>query len=70
MVITFVVDFAWAVYIQSLAENKYTKAAMWSSFITLTGFLTIISYVENHWLVFPAIIGGAVGTYCSQYFKK
>jgi hypothetical protein len=68
-VIDFVVDFAWSMYIKSLANNKSLKAAGWSAFISLAGGITVISYTENNLLLIPAVIGGAIGTYCSKYFN-
>lgn len=68
--IDFVVDFAWSMYIRSLAKNKSLNAAFWSAFISLAGGITVIAYVENNWLLIPAVVGGAIGTYCSKYFNK
>lgn len=65
-----VVDFAWSMYIRSLANNKSFQAALWSAFIFLAGGVTAIAYVENNWLLIPAVVGGAIGTYCSKYFHK
>ena len=63
------IDFAWAVYIKSLANGKHLKAALWSMFIAAAGGITVIGYIENHWLLIPAVIGGGIGTYCSKYLK-
>lgn len=68
--LTLVVDFAWSMYIKSLADNKHIRASGWAAFITLAGGLTVIGYTENHWLLIPAVIGGAIGTYLSKYFKR
>lgn len=65
-----VVDFAWSMYIKTLARNQTLKAAGWSAFISLAGGITVISYTTNHWLLIPAVVGGAVGTYCSKYFNR
>lgn len=69
-IIYFFVDFAWAVYIKALGENRYVKAALWSGFIALISGITIIKYVDNHWLLVPAVVGGMIGTYCSKYLHK
>lgn len=68
--IDFVVDFAWSMYIKRLADNKFGEAAGWSAFISLAGGITVIGYTTNHWLLIPAVVGGAIGTYCSRYFNK
>lgn len=69
-VLMLVVDFAWSMYIKSLGNNKHMAAAGWSAFISLAGGISVIGYTENHWLLIPAVLGGAIGTYLSKYFKK
>lgn len=66
---TGVIDFCWTMYIKALSKNDTVKAAGWSAFITLAGGITVIAYTENHLLLIPAIIGGAIGTYLGKYFK-
>lgn len=65
-----VVAFAWTECIKSIGERKAFKSAIWAGFITLSGAFTIISYTSNNWLLIPAVLGGAIGTYLSvKYFK-
>jgi len=68
--VTLVVDFAWSMYIKSLSNGNHLKAAGWSVFISLAGGITVISYTENNWLLIPSVVGGAIGTYLSKYFRK
>ena len=68
-IIDLLVAFAWGKCVKAVAENKPFIAAVYSSFITLSGAVTIISYNKNHWLLIPAIIGGAIGTYLSVKYK-
>jgi hypothetical protein len=34
----------------------------------LCGAFTAISYIENHWALIPATIGGMIGTYISAKY--
>jgi len=69
-IVDFVVDFAWSMYIRSLAKNKSLQAAGWSAFISLAGGITCIAYIDNNWLLIPAVVGGAIGTYCSKFWEQ
>lgn len=68
-IVDFIVDFAWSMYIKSLANNQSLRAAGWSAFISLAGGVTVIAYVDNNWLLIPAVVGGAIGTYCSKFWN-
>jgi tryptophan-rich sensory protein len=68
--IDLIVAFAWAKSIKAIASNKPVTAALFASFITLSGAITIISYTTNHWLLIPAVLGSGVGTYLSVCKNK
>lgn len=61
-VLTAFVDLAWAFYIRTLATDAGIKAAIWSSVIVLCGAFSMISYVEDRWMLLPAVAGAFVGT--------
>ena len=67
---TVLVDFGWAVYIKSLADNRVLRAACFSLFITLAGAFITINYVADHWVLIPTAAGGFVGTILSKYFTR
>lgn len=69
-VLYIVIDFAWAMYISTIAHKHYFKASVWSAIIMGLGAFGVISYIENKWLLIPAILGGAVGTYLTKYMKN
>lgn len=57
------VDFCWTFYIAKVAEKKAIAAACWSAMIMVCGAFATISYLENKWLLIPAILGAWVGTF-------
>lgn len=63
------VDYAWSVYIRSLATTKMLRAAVWSSIIVFAGGFTTIEYISNHWMLIPAMVGAFVGTIVSSLHK-
>ena len=63
--IMLVVDYAWSVYIRSAAERKAVKASITSAVIFLSSSLLTIEFVEDRWILIPAMLGGIVGTYLS-----
>jgi hypothetical protein len=69
-VLDFFIAYSWAACIHAIAERKALKAALFSSFLSLSGAISIISYTENKWFVIPAIAGGAAGIYFSTKYKK
>lgn len=64
------VSFAWARCIKAVADNQSLMAGIWSGILSLAGAVTVISYTHNNWLLIPAVIGSAIGTYISVKFKK
>jgi hypothetical protein len=69
-VIDFVVSYGWAKAVKGISDNDALKAALWAGFITLSGGISTISFIINHWLLFPAVLGSMVGTYVAVKFKK
>ena len=69
-ILDLIVAFAWGKCVKAVSDNEAMKAALWSSFITLSAAISIISYNQNNLLIIPAILGGAIGTYLSVKYKK
>jgi hypothetical protein len=69
-VATMFVDYAWSVYIRSLATTKMLRAAVWSSIIVFAGGFTTIEYISNHWMLIPAMLGAFLGTLLSASLEK
>lgn len=63
-------DFLWAKAIEAIGEGNPIRAATWGSITTLLLSTITISYVDNHWLLVPLLIGGWIGVYTSVKFRK
>jgi hypothetical protein len=62
-------DFFWAIYIKALSNEKFLKASIFSAMIMAAGGFTAIEYINNHWMLIPAVIGAFTGTYLGKYHK-
>lgn len=67
---TFVLGVLYSVYIKALSENKMLRAALFGELVVLCGAVTTVNYVENHWYLIPAIIGGFLGTLLTNGIVK
>jgi len=56
------VDYCWARYTASIADHKRWIAGLWSIGIGLSGGITTISFVTDHWLLIPVLTGYFIGT--------
>lgn len=63
-------DYFWGIYIKAMAKHQAIKASIFGAFIMLCGAFTAISYIENHWALIPATIGGMIGTYISAKYSN
>lgn len=65
-----VLDFVWAFYTLALTNHQSLRAGLYAgAWMTTQGFITV-SYVVDHWLLVPAIIGAMVGTYAASKMLK
>lgn len=60
---TFWLDFVWARYTAAITARLKLRASALAGFIILLSGAAQISYVENHWLLIPAVIGAVAGTW-------
>lgn len=61
----FLVDWVWAEYIKHTAAKNAWRSAGLSGVIVLIGAFTTFAYMEDRWMVAPALLGGMLGTYVS-----
>jgi hypothetical protein len=59
----FVADLCWAFYIVKVENKQAGKASFWSVALFLAGAAGTINYVNNPYLLIPACLGVAYGTY-------
>jgi hypothetical protein len=57
------VDVCWAKYFLSVSKHKPLPSAMWGSLIVLFGAISTINYVQDKWMLVPAVLGAFVGSY-------
>jgi hypothetical protein len=65
-----VVDFMWANYIAHIAKGNAVLSSLFGAAIYLLGSVVTINYVNDHWMLVPAVLGALVGTYLSVKLKK
>lgn len=63
-------DYFWGIYIKAMANSQAIKASIFGALIMLCGAFTAISYIEDHWALIPATIGGMIGTYASAKYSN
>jgi hypothetical protein len=56
-------------HIQVQKHNKL-KASFATFMIVVFGGVTFISYTKQNWLLCPAALGGAVGTYLTMFYNE
>lgn len=56
-------DYAWARYNIATADKQPMRAAILAVAIYFLGGLSTISFVDNHIMLIPALLGAFVGTY-------
>lgn len=59
----FVLDFVWAFYVDQVKERRAWSAAAWAGLLFLVSAFATVSYVDNHWLIVPAVAGAVMGTW-------
>ena len=64
-VAVFALDFIWVQFTMATANHQPYRAAFWSAWIYVAGGLSTILYINDHWLLIPAIVGAMSGTFFS-----
>jgi hypothetical protein len=61
--ISILTDIVWGLYIRRANEGKAISAANMTVGIMAFGAINVISYIQNHWLLIPIVLGNWLGTY-------
>jgi uncharacterized membrane protein (UPF0136 family) len=64
------VNFLWAAYIRHTSQNNAWRAALYAAATTLFSGTITITYVKDHSMIVPAILGAFIGTFFCLKFKK
>jgi len=68
--LTFASDICWTKYIMYVGKKDAIKAASWSAGIIVCGIVSVISYIDDHWLTIAVLLGSFFGTYYAVYKSK
>ena len=58
-----ITDIMWAKYTLAVAFLNPFLAGIYSAVIILMGAVTVVAYVEDRYMLIPAMLGAFVGTY-------
>ena len=65
----FITDICWTFYLLDVAAKKARNAAFWSAMIMLCSAIAITGYVQDHRLIFAAMLGAFLGTYSTIKYR-
>ena len=69
--LVFVTDILYTYYLKAVANDKVLIASFWATACTFCAAVAAISYVEDHYMLIPSLLGAFTGTYVGmKYFKK
>jgi len=68
--VTVLVDVVWARWAQHTAAGHPWRASCYSVGIVLLGALTVIWYIDDHWLLIPVALGSFVGTFIAVKWRS
>lgn len=66
----FALDYVWTFYTKAIQRHAAFAASSWAVSITIFNALAQIGYVNNHWLLIPAVLGAFGGTYCAMKWGR
>lgn len=55
-------DLCWARYVRHASDGSRWLAGFWAVGLFAAGAFSVVSYVDNHWLLIPAALGSFTGT--------
>ena len=56
-------DWVFAYYTKNVIKKNAALAGLYASAIVVTNAIVTISYVTDHWMVVPAVLGAFAGTW-------
>jgi hypothetical protein len=62
----FLLDVIWVFYTKAVVAKAPERAAIWCAALTMANALSAVLYVRNPWLIIPAVLGAAVGTWVAM----
>lgn len=66
----FFTDVCWTFYLLKVQERKSLQASIWATLLYFMGAMIVTTYVEDRWLIIPAVFGSFIGTYVVIEYKR
>lgn len=60
----FATDLAWSWYVAAVRDADALRASAWAVALFLLGAVAVLGYTRDRWLLLPASLGAALGTWC------
>lgn len=67
---SFLSDICWAFYFIKIASQKAIAAGLWGASVIILGSMITISFVDDHTLLIPSVLGAFVGTFLTVKYSK
>ena len=68
---TFIISILCVIYMKAVNKENAILSALYDMLLYSVGAISTIYYIENHWMLLPAALGGGMGTYLSvKYYKN
>ena len=65
----FAADLAWSWYVAAVRDADAVRASAWAVVLFLLGATAVLGYTRNRWLLIPASLGAALGTWCGVVWQ-
>lgn len=65
-----ILDVVYALYTLAVAHRRIGEAVLWAAMIPALSAYIVTAYIDNAWMVVPACMGAAVGTWLVVRFWK
>jgi hypothetical protein len=62
----FSTDLLYIYFVKSIQNDHPWQASFWSTVVTFTASIAVISYTEDHWALIPGLLGAFFGTYAGM----
>jgi len=66
--LTATAEFLWVLWMRRTAQGKALSSAIFGAILWLMGAGVILSYVENKWMLIPAVLGSFISGYFTVKF--
>ena len=64
------IDFTYSRWILAVTERRRTSACIYSSCVTVLGFLSVLVCLDHYTAILPAAAGHALGTWIAVGFSR